>query len=794
VLNKRLFSFAILMTSSLCSNIVFAQNVAPTDAAGLPPTAADTTSMEEVIVTAEKRSERIGDVPMSISAVTGSQLQDQGINSPADLAKVVPGFTFTESTYGAPVYTLRGIGTYDEAIAISPAVGVYSDQIPLPFARMSEGVSLDLQRVEVLKGPQGTLFGENSTGGAVNYIPNKPTDQFAAGGSLTYGRFNETDAEAYVSGPVVGTVNARLAVRTEQRGDWQYDYTNGDTLGERNFTTGRLLIDFAPTDTLKWSLNLNGWVDKSDVQAMQKIGYAPLAGTVAHPEYSNSPGYPDLQAQLQAFPDAPANDRAAAWDPGANLKRDDKFYQFGLRGDWQLSDHITVTSLTGYSRLSVFSPADSDGTTLPDIYDIVFGTINTFTQELRAAGQAGANDRLKWMIGANFEHDSSDDNQFIGLRGSNSGIGPYRFTGLYNINDQHVDTEAVFTSLDFKVLDTLTLQGSVRYTNQTRDFHGGLIDDGNGDLAAAFSFLSTELSGSRTVIPPGGYITLDPTTNKPLTNGLFSNLNQDNVSWKVGPSWKPADDVLLYFNAAKGYKAGAFGTLPVIRPAQDAPVVQESVLAYEAGFKTAALARRVELSGAAFYYDYDDKQLLASKNVGAPFGTLPALVNIPRSRIEGAELDATVRPWRNLTLRAGGTYIDSKVLGSYIISSPIGGGPTPTIDIGGESFPATPKWQLDADAEYDQPISGDWIGFFGVGSTYQSTSQGTFGDIPSLQLPSYALLDLRIGANRQNWHVELWGHNVTDRYYLVHAFRSTDTITRTTGFPATFGITIRDTF
>ena len=801
MLNKRLRSFAVLTTTSLCSNIVFAQGVAPTGAAGAgqssagqPPAAAESSSLEEIIVTAEKRSERLRDVPMSITAVTGSQLQDQGVTSPAELAKVVPGFTFTESTYGAPVYTLRGIGTYDEAIAISPAVGVYSDQIPLPFARMSEGASLDLQRVEVLKGPQGTLFGENSTGGAVNYIANRPTDHLASGIALTYGRFNETDAEGYISGPVSGTVNARLAVRTEQRGDWQYDYTNGDTLGQRNFTTTRLLVDFAPSDTLKWSLNLNGWIDKSDAQAMQKIGYAPLSGTVANPQYPGSPGFPNLQAQLQAYPSAPANDRAASWGGDENLKRNDTFYQVGVRGDWQVSDHVTVTSLTGYSRLSVHSPADSDGTTLPDVYDLVFGSVDSFTQELRAAGQAGANDRLKWMIGGNYEHDSSNDNQFIGLRGSNSGIGPFRFTGLYNINQQHVNTEAAFGSLDYNVLDTVTMQGSVRYTNQTRDFHGGLIDDGNGDLAAAFGFLSSALSGSRTVIPPGGYVTLDPVTNKPLTNGLFSNLNQDNVSWKVGPSWKPADDLLFYLNAAKGYKAGAFGTLPVIRPAQDQPVVQESVLAYEMGFKTAALAHRLEVSGAAFLYDYDDKQLLASKNVGAPFGTLPALVNIPRSRIEGAELDATVHPLRSFTLRVGGTYIDSKVLGSYIISSPVGGGATDTINIGGESFPNTPKWQFDADAQYDRPISGDWTGFLGVGSTTQSKAQATFGDIPGLQLPSYSLVDLRMGANSQRWHVELWGRNITNRYYLIHAFRSTDTITRTTGFPATYGITIRATF
>jgi iron complex outermembrane receptor protein len=794
VLTKLLLSVAILTTSSLCSSFVLAQNAAPTGAAGQPGASVESSPLEEIIVTAEKRSERLRDVPMSITAVTGSQLQDQGVTTPADLAKIVPGFTFTESTYGAPVYTLRGIGTYDEAIAISPAVGVYSDQIPLPFARMSEGVSLDLQRVEVLKGPQGTLFGENSTGGAVNYIPNRPTGHFAAGSSVTYGRFDETDVEGYVSGPVVDTVNARLAVRTEQRGDWQYNYTNGDTLGQRHFTTGRLLVDFTPSDTLKWSVNLNGWFDRSDVQAMQKIGYAPLSGTVAHPQYAGTPAYPDLQAQLQAFPTAPANDRAAAWDPGEDLRRDDNFYQVGVRGDWQVSDHVTVTSLTGYSHLKVVSPADSDGTTLPDIYDLVFGTVNSFTQELRAAGQAGANDRLKWMIGANYAHDSSDDNQFIGLNSSNSGIGRFRFTGLYNINQQHVDTEAVFGSIDYTLLDTVTLQGSVRYTNQTRSFHGGLIDDGSGDLAAAFGFLSTVLSGSRTVIPPGGYVTLDPTTNKPLTNGLYSHLNQDNVSWKVGPSWKPMDDVLLYANAAKGYKAGAFGTLPVIRPAQDLPVVQESVLAYEVGFKAAALSHKVELSGAAFHYDYDDKQLLASTFVGAPFGTLPALVNIPRSRIEGAELDATVRPWRSFTLQVGGTYIDSKVLGSYVISSPVGGGATDTINIGGEAFPATPKWQVDANAEYTHPLWSDWTGFVGLGSTYQSTAQSTFGNIPDLQMPSYELLDLRVGANKQNLHVEFWGRNITDRYYVVHAFRSTDAITRTTGMPATYGITVRANF
>jgi len=771
------------LTTALATNPTFAVDAAVPDAQSPANTDGNGAVIQEIIVTAEKRSERLSKVPMSITAATGDQLLEQGITNPAGLTKLVPGFNFTESTYGAPVYTLRGIGTYDEAIAISPAVGVYIDQIPLPFARMTEGVSLDLQRVEVLKGPQGTLFGENSTGGAVNYIPNRPTDHVAAGGSVTYGRFDETDAEGYLSGPISDKIQARLALRTEQRGDWQNNYTNGETLGQRHFTTGRVLVDFTPTDRLTWSLNVNGWFDKSDVQVPQKIGYAQITPG----GYPGAPDFPNIQAQLLAFPNASANDRAAGWDIGGDFKRNDEFFQSGLRGDWQVSKNVTITSLTSYSHLNVHSPADSDGTNFPDSYVIVFGSVKSITQELRAAGQLDGSDRLRWMVGLNYEYDDSDDNQFVGLHSTNSGVGPFRFTGLYNINQQKSNTEAVFGNIEYNVLDTLTLQGSIRYTNQTRDFHGGLTDDGNGDLAAAFGFVSTLLSGSPTVIPAGGYVTLDPITNKPLTNGLFGKLDQDNLSWKLGLSWKPTDDYLFYGNATKGYKAGAFGTLPVIRPDQDEPVTQESVLAYEAGFKLAAFHRAAQLAGAIFHYDYNQKQLLGSKFVGLPFGTLPALVNIPRSSIDGAELDVTARPFDNFKVRVGVTYLDSKVKGSYMLSSPISG---PPIDIGGEPFPATPKCEVNADAEYDHPISSQRTGFLGAGLTYNSKTSGAFGNIPSLQMPSYALVDLRAGVKSDNWEIQIWGRNVTNQYYLTHAFRPTDTIITTTGFPATYGITI----
>ena len=149
-----------------------------------------------------------------MTAASGEQLARLGVNNPASLERIVPGFVYTKSAYSAPVYTIRGIGSYDEAIGISPTVSVYIDQIPLPFSRMTQGAALDLERVEVLKGPQGTLFGQNSTGGAINYIAAKPTEDLQVGASMTYGSFGEFDAGGFISGPLANNLTARFAFRS----------------------------------------------------------------------------------------------------------------------------------------------------------------------------------------------------------------------------------------------------------------------------------------------------------------------------------------------------------------------------------------------------------------------------------------------------------------------------------------------------------------------------------------------------------------------------------------------------
>src|SRR3546814_445800 len=225
--------------------------------------------------------------------VQGDLLFDLGVSGPQDLEKVAVGFTFRPSAQGSTIFQIRGIGFFEEAIGVTPTVSVYLDQVPLPFSSMAEGVAFDLERVEVLKGPQGTLFGQNVTAGAINYIAAKPTEAFEAGLDLGYGRFGAAEVGGFLSGPLSSTLTARVSGRVERRDDWQRTYTriNEDglfvvdtdaprrTLGERRFESGRLLLNWNPSSRLDISLNLNGWRNRSEehtseLQSLMRISYA----------------------------------------------------------------------------------------------------------------------------------------------------------------------------------------------------------------------------------------------------------------------------------------------------------------------------------------------------------------------------------------------------------------------------------------------------------------------------------------------------------------------------------------
>lgn len=728
-----------------------------------------------IVVTAQKREQSLNDVPMSITAVSGEALAARGITDVEGLVKVTPGLSYTESGAGTPVFSLRGVGFFDTTLGAKPSVAVYNDEVSLPFSIMAQGAALDLARVEVLKGPQGTLFGQNATGGAINYVAARPTDVFAAGATVSFARFNTLDATAYISGPIAGdAVKARLSGRVLRGGDWQQSYTRDDTLGAKRFYQGRLILDLEPSERLKFSINVSGFKDQSDTQAAQLIGRV----------YS-SPAFATSIPAIVNYPIAPANARAADWDVGRRLRRDNGFYQMSLRGDLELTDELTLTSITAYSRMDVDQVIDQDGTNLTASLTNVAGNLSSFSQEVRLTGDIGP---MIFVIGASYAKEKSSENslfQFPNTTSSYSTIPGLRTLSSGLIGRQRFDNKAVFGNVDIDLTDTITAHAGVRITKVDLDYQT-CATGGDPTSAATYSVLVNAVRG-RVGLPAiatrqaGQCVTL----NAALTPGLVdAALNEDNASWRVGLDWKPSNGTLIYANVSKGFKSGSAPTLPAIEASTLAPVVQESVLAYEVGFKAQLVDRMLDASGAFFYYDYDDKQLLARRPT--VLGNLPGLVNVPKSRIKGAEFQVNAYPSSGLRLSVGGTYLDSEVTETFVNSTVLGA----TADFKGDAFPYTPKYQIVGDGEYRFGLNESLDAKLGANVNYRSSTSAGFGGDLLLRIDAYTLVDARVGiaANDDRWSASLFVNNLTDANYWNNVARLSDVVRRYAGMPRTFGI------
>lgn len=735
----------------------------------------ETTHSGEIVVTATKRAESANDVPMSITAASGDDLAAAGIRSADDLGKIVPGFTFTQSAYSTPVYSLRGVGFYNYDIASTPTVTVYQDEAPLPFSAMSRSASFDLERVEILKGPQGLLFGSNSTGGAVNYIAARPTNSFTAGVDAGYGRFNAWELGGFVSGPLGDNVGARLAVRHEGSGEWQQSATRPDDgNGKRNFTQVRGQVDFQGGDRFTAKIGVNAFWDKSDVQAAQLIQINPLIP-------------PFVDPRTATLPIVNSKSRIGDWTVGTNPKRDDSQWQITGRFDYELTDALMLTSLTSYADYKQNDLVDPDGTSLVLADTLDTGSIKAFYQELRLSGEFGNGSR--WIVGANYENNKVNEVQALRATDA-SGFAPFAiFFGLpipdviAISSDQRFKNYAAFANVDFAVGETITLHAGLRYTDTSDHFTGCTGNSANGSLAIGLGILS---QGNPAALGPNPVCTqLDQNLQPAITR---AELKEDNLSWRLGLDFKPNDDILLYANVSRGYKIGAFPLIPASSVAQYTPVTQEKLTAFEAGFKLTLADRKVQLNGAVFHYDYRDKQTLGSviltPNI---FGPLNLLVNIPKSKITGAELQAIVRPVDGLTLNAGVTYVDSRI-GTFTNFDPFGA----IKSFKGEAFPNTPKWQWSIAADYEFPISNGLNAFVGTNISGRSDTNGALGGNAILDIDGYTLLDLRAGVASANgrWKVSVWGRNVTDKYYWTNAYKISDVSARFAGMPATYGASL----
>lgn len=749
----------------------FAQEAAPQQDAESPST--------DIIVTAQRRSESVRDVPMSITALSGDSLTNLGVARTEDLAKVIPGFSFAQSFTNTPIYTLRGVGLNETTLAAGPTVSVYVDEVPLPFSSMTRGATLDLDRLEVLKGPQGTLYGQNSTGGAINYIAAKPTTSAQAGGSLSFSRFATADAQAYVSGPITDTLSARFAVQTTQAGDWQKNQArSGQGLGQVDFLQARALLRWEPSSNLRFLLNVNGWRDRSDAQAPQ------LVAKVLQFPGNASP------ALLAAQPNAEAGNRVAAWDPGVDYRNNDNFYQIALKGEYDLSDAVTLTSISAYNHYKQDETRDIDGTAERVFQLGASGKIESFSQELRIVGETGA---LKWILGGNYAHDKASEFQDLDIRAQTNNV----IFGVPNVaaaitSTQKVETVAAFGNAEFAVNDQLTIQGGVRYTDSRRSFAGCTLDPGSGNLATILGIVQA-VGKAAFQLPAGpapvagGCVQLDANYDP----GLFTdNLNEHNVSWRGGVKYELSPTTMIYANVSRGYKSGLFPTVVASVSSQYAPVKQEKLTAYEIGFKASAFDRKLDVSAAAFYYDYRNKQV-RSRILDPIFVVLEALANAPKSEVKGAEVQLVARPLDGLTVNLSGSYTDAKIkefVGINQLAQPE--------DFSGTRTPFTSKWQGVGDAEYRWSLSDGKAMFVGSTLSYTSSANAFLGNDPVGIMKARTLLDVRagVGASDDSWQLSVWGRNVTGSDYLNYVVRITDTVIGYAGRPASYGATLKVAF
>lgn len=797
----------------------------------------------EIVVTAQRREETANSVGMGIQAFTGEQLDQLHVTDVRDLSSVAPSFSVQQSYQGVPIYTLRGIGFNTINLSATSTVGSYVDEVAYPYPFMMTGPIYDIQRVEVLKGPQGPLYGRNTTSGLINFITNRPTDATEAALTGEWGAYQTHNLEGFFSGPISENMRFRFAFRSEDSDDgWQESNTRDDTQGEVHRLGARFQLEWEPIDALEVEFSLSGWENRSDTIVGQGIGFTPATNPTLNPlaPLFNAGGLynpgapPGLISYLATnFPTdatqadwAPEGQRSAdigisAGLPG-DLAEDNTFYAGALRLTYDINPDLRVVSLTGYNYLERDALFDWSGSPYEILLQHAQGEITTFSQEIHLEGEAA---RVRWMLGAYYGHDEISDNNRT-LLGQNynvariraagslilSGIdpltnmpgllvpgfvpGPYTlldmsqtFRTYRDEADMDAETASLFVNAEWELTDALSLTTALRYTEDEHSYFG-CSRDVNGSMLPNVNvvnrYLYTIIYGIPTPNPisMNQCVTFNPTTGQ--FGAVSHTLEEDNTSWRLALDWQATPTTLFYASVSQGYKAGVTPVNAASTSTQQAPARQESLLAYEIGAKLGLFDRAVQFNIAAFYYDYEDKQI--STYFADPIYTaLARLQNVPESRAYGVDADITWRVTDDLTLIGAATYLDTEVINYN------GTGPDGLAHVyDGVPFPYAAEWQLSGTIIYDRPISPT-MGFqAAINGRWQSDTAADLGDQSTFEIDSYALLNASFGIHAldDRWALQVWGRNITDTYYWTSVASNANVVVRFPGQTPTYGVSL----
>ncbi|MBV4553790.1 TonB-dependent receptor [Pseudomonas sp. SWRI102] len=747
-------------------------------------------TLDETTVTARRREEDPQNVPIPINVLYGDQLDEAGLHTLKDIQQRVPGLIVSGHDARFAGFGLRGFGATAYNDGLEGSVGTYVDGVYQARQGMAFTELMDIERIEVLRGPQGTLFGKNTTAGALNIITRQPTFQPEANLEASYGEHGLREFRGTISGPLQDDVLAgRLNVFDSAADGTVENLHDGSRLGD------------ADSQGLRGQLL---WTPNSDFSARLIADYAEQneAGNVLLPNHYSEQtrkrakflGYPLTEPdpyKRESRIDAPG--RPQTLQNGVSLEL-----------NWDLDEAMRFTSITAYRDWDYRAARDGDSTALSVARSETELGHRQFSQEWRLSGTAGSSvdyvaglyylrQQLDRQIDAEFGKDAAswfvgdqlEQLKQLGINITNpSQVPSMLLDGAQQRYDgeQKGDSRAIFSQVSWRPIDSLELTGGLRYSQERKD---GWVSRDVSNLAP--------LTGLPPVFQAGGQLLRDIA----LGGGYYreDSIKENNVSSLASASYRFSDAVMGYVSWSRGYKAGGIN-FDVVGPFTAPTFEPERATSLELGMKTRFWDERAMLDLAVYQTDVDDYQALTYSPPTSVFAPplRDNLINVGKVRLRGIELDSAWQLTSRLTGRLGLAWSDARYRSFPNAPCPPASGQW-TCDLSGERLYNAPEWNLSSGLDHTHPLPYGLEAFSGVDYSFRTGYYGTLEGGEGSYQPSYGLTNLRLGLRSQDrsWEVEGWVRNVFDRQYItaVYSLLGAGDYGVMTGSERTLGTTVR---
>lgn len=724
-------------------------------AASAPPRPSEPStnaSAADIVVTAQRRSERIQDVPISISAISGNMIGGGKTTTIADFAGKVPGLQFNQVFQSSnPTIFLRGVGVNDYNASSSGAVGVSIDDVFMNSGVGQLAGMFDVDRVEVLKGPQGTLFGRNTTGGILNIYTKRPTFDTKADVSLSYGRFDQLFLDGGLGGTLINDLVAyRVSGTYHRRDGWMLNEYDGQYGNDIDNLGGRVQLLVTPASNFTIDLKVEG--SRSRTSAIR----GKSGGTYNSTAGRNCTGAEILTLNICSNPLSGYVDNDSLNKTSTQVTDNyERLDSFGTRVamNWDLGG-VNVTAITAYTSNKRELNQDQDMSPA-SLLETPLWTDKSkqFSQEIRL----GSSDpgRLTWVAGAFFLRDKLTEAADFNLLNSFNPnpdqpyFDPANFIMTIGRRYRQVTTsKALFAQADYEILPKVTLTAGIRYTWDKKDLdfitYAGAVGGANRYLTSPiFGLLDSD--------------TVSPTVDAPIR----TNNEYNKPTWRLALNWKATPDMLLYASYNRGFRSGGHNTGALFSSVEFTQVKPEKIDAFEAGFKSDLFGRTLRLNGAAFYYQYDDMQVFTLQSVPGVLIPFQRLQNA-NARIYGAELEATLRVANGLTVHGAASYLNTEYTQ---LLDPING------DLSGNTLEKSPRWQLIGDVNYTRPLTQNVDWHIAGDITYSTQQYLSPLNREPLKRNGNAIMNAELGLvdKDSGLSATVWAKNIAGKRYLVDA-------------------------